>query len=107
MELEKPTPLIFDYLPEPARLVRPVHGAITDGEVIGKADAVPPVPLAAGPVGGAGEKPSPLGYILRAELHLVRCRQPEELLAHLRHVLHRLLEDAVVDHLHLGHAPVY
>ena len=60
MELEKPTPLIFDYLPELARLVRPVHGAITDGEVIGKVEAVPPVPLAAGLVGGAGEKPSPL-----------------------------------------------
>ena len=43
MELEKPTPLIFDYLPEPARLVRPVHGAITDGEVIGKVEAVLPV----------------------------------------------------------------
>ena len=64
MELEKSTPLIFDYLPEPVGLVRPVLGAITYGEVVGKAEAVPPVPLAACLIGGAREKPSPLGYIL-------------------------------------------
>jgi hypothetical protein len=37
--------------------------------------------------------------VLRVEPRLFRRRQPEELPAHVLHVLHRLLRDAMVDHL--------
>lgn len=91
---------MLDLLPEPMRSVGPNLGAVADdGEGAGKAEAIPPIPLAADLVGCAREEPVCLAPILRVQLHLLGYRQLEELLAHCLHVTHRLLGDAMVDHL--------
>jgi hypothetical protein len=88
-------------LPEAVGLVGPgVPGVGGDGEAAGQAEAVPPVALAAGAVGGAGEEAVGLACVLRVEGHLVLRGEAEELLAARLHVPHHLLRHAVVHHLH-------
>ena len=86
-------------VPEPLwLLVWPVLG-VAGGQGVGEAEAVAPVPLAAGAVCGAGEEAIGPVRVLGVEGRLVRRRQAEELLASRLYVPHRLLRHAVVDHL--------